>query len=181
MIKKIVPFFISFIFCSVVLTAQNETDSAIAVGKKIITLSEVVLNNKLNVPAFINRIKNDSSFYKAFRNLHILGYSAINDIRMLKKDGSSEATCFSKTKQIVESKCRRMEVLEEQVTGDFYEDDHQYNYYTAQLYASLFFTTGIICGEDNIVAGSEFSTAGKSGIEKHKEQLKMLFFNPGKE
>ena len=180
MIKKIVPFFISFIFCSVVLTAQNETDSAIAVGKKIITLSEVVLNNKLNVPAFINRIKSDSSFYKAFRNLHILGYSAINDIRMLKKDGSSEATCFSKTKQIVESKCRRMEVLEELVTGDFYEDDHQYNYYTAQLYASLFFTTGIICGEDNIVAGSEFSTSGKSGIEKHKEQLKLLFFNPGK-
>jgi hypothetical protein len=146
----------------------------------VITLSEVVLNNQLNVPNFITRIKNDSSFYKAFRNLHVLGFTAINDIRMLEKDGSSRATCFSKTRQVRENNCRRMEVLEEQVTGDFYKEDRQYNYYTAQMYASLFFTAGTICGEDNIVAGSNFSTAGKSGIEKHKEQLKMLFFNPGR-
>ena len=48
------------------------------------------------------------------------------------------------------------------------------------MYASLFFTKDSICGEDNIVTGREFSTKGKSGMEKNKEQLKMLFFNPGK-
>src|SRR5204863_8488967 len=58
--------------------------------------------------------------------------------------------------------------------------NHNFNYYTAQMYASLFFTKDSVCGEDNIVAGREFSTAGKSGMEKNKEQLKMLFFNPGK-
>lgn len=189
MIKPIVPFFIFIIFFGHVsaqnnndtsLVPRSNNDTAITVGKKIITLTEVVVNNKLNVPGFINRIKNDSTFYKAFLNLHILGYSAINDIRMLRKDGASQATCFSKTKQVRENNCRRMEVLEEQANGDYYDDDHQFNYYTAQLYASLFFTNGSICGEDNIVSGSEFSIAGKSGIEKHKEQLKMLFFNPGK-
>ena len=73
-----------------------------------------------------------------------------------------------------------MQVLQEEVTGDFYTAEKQYNYYTAQMYASLFFTKGSVCNEDNIVAGREFSTEGKSGMEKHKEQLKMLFFNPGK-
>ncbi|MBC7888011.1 MAG: hypothetical protein H7Z13_08970 [Ferruginibacter sp.] len=179
MIKPIVPFFIYIIFCGHI-SAQNNNDTAIMVGKKIITLSEVVLNNKLNVPGFIDRIKNDTTFYKAFLNLHVLGYTAINDVRMLRKNGSSQASCFSKTKQVVEHNCRRMEVLEEQVAGDYYVGDHQYNYYTAQMYASLFFATGTICGENNIVAGSQFSLEGKSGIEKHKEQLKMLFFNPGK-
>ncbi len=48
------------------------------------------------------------------------------------------------------------------------------------MYASLFFTKDSLCGENNIVGVKEFSTEGKSGIEKHKEQLKMLFFNPGK-
>ena len=48
------------------------------------------------------------------------------------------------------------------------------------MYASLFFTKDSVCGEDNIVKGKEFSTEGKSGMEKHKEQLKMLFFNPGR-
>jgi hypothetical protein len=36
-----------------------------------------------------------------------------------------------------------------------------------------------VCGETNIVKGKNFSGKGKSGIEKHKEQLKQLFFNPG--
>ena len=37
-----------------------------------------------------------------------------------------------------------------------------------------------ICGENNVVAGTEFSNSDKKGMEKHKEQLKMLFFNPGR-
>jgi len=183
MIKKVVA--VSFCILAVIVcraqdTTQHKQDSTVAVGKKTITLSEIVVDNKLNVVTFINRIKNDSTFYKAFRNLHILHFSAINDIRMMDKEGNTKATLFSKTKQLRDSNCRRMEVLEEQPTGDFYDDRHQYNYYTAQMYASLFFTTGRVCGEDNIIAGKEFSTEGKSGMEKHKEQLKMLFFNPGK-
>ena len=176
MIKKIIPVFFSM------LTGAGSIaqDSAVLIGKKTITLTEVVINNKLNVPAFIDRVKNDTSFYKAFLNLRVLNYNAINDVRMLDKSGNSQATLFGKTKQVRDSNCRRMEVLEEQSSGDFYTDDHQYNYYTAQMYASLFFTNGMVCGEDNIVAGSTFSTTGKTGLEKHKEQLKMLFFNPGK-
>lgn len=159
--------------------AQLQSDTSI-VGKKIITLSNVVIDNKLNVPSFINRIKNDSSFYKAFRNLHIIGFTALNDIRMVDKKGNLQASLKSKTKQVRKGNCRTMQTLEETLTGDFYTDDHQYNYYTAQMYASLFFTKDSVCGEDNIVKGREFSTSGKSGMDKHKEQLKMLFFNPGK-
>ena len=176
MIKYIVPVVIYTIICFKTF-AQ---DSTVLVGKKVLTLTEVVINNKLNVPAFIERIKNDTSFYKAFRNLHLLNFSAINDVRMLNKNNNNQATLTSKTRQIRDSNCRRTEVLEEQTTGDFYTDDHQYNYYTAQMYASLFFTKSTICGEDNIVKGKEFDVKGKTGIEKHKEQLKTLFFNPGK-
>ena len=176
MIKYIVPVVIYTIICFKTF-AQ---DSTVLVGKKVLTLTEVVINNKLNVPAFIERIKNDTSFYKAFRNLHLLNFYAINDVRMLNKNNTNQATLSSKTRQIRDSNCRRTEVLEEQTTGDFYTDDHQYNYYTAQMYASLFFTKASICGEDNIVEGKEFDVKGKTGIEKHKEQLKTLFFNPGK-
>lgn len=156
----------------------QKTDSSILVGSKIITLSELVVNNKLNVPAFIERIKNDSTFYKAFRNLHIIGFTAINDIRMNNKDGTPKATLRSKTKQIRANNCRTMQTLEETVTGDMYDDNRQFNYYTAQMYASLFFTKDSICNEDNIVTGREFSTKGKKGLEKNKEQLKMLFLTP---
>jgi len=178
MMKRTIPAF----FCLLVYggNAQQNKDSTVIFGNNSITLSEVTVNNKLNVPAFITRIKNDSSFYKAFRNLHILGFSAINDIRMNDSDGDAKASLHSKTKQLRANGCRKMEILEEQTTGDIYDEDRNFNYYTAQMYASLFFTKDSVCNEDNIVKGREFSTAGKSGMEKHKEQLKMLFFNPGK-
>jgi hypothetical protein len=99
---------------------------------------------------------------------------------MLKKDGSVKASLHSTTRQTRQNNCRTMTVQNEEVTGDIYDDNHNFNYYTGQMYASLFFTKDAVCGEDNIVAGREFSTEGKSGMEKHKEQLKKLFFNPGK-
>lgn len=99
---------------------------------------------------------------------------------MLDKNGNIEASLLSKTKQIRNGNCRRMKVLSQTVTGNMYNSEGNFNYYTAQMYAGLFFTKDSVCGENNIVKGYEFSTKGLSGIEKHKEQLKMLFFNPGK-
>lgn len=159
--------------------AQNKNDTLVKVKENYITLSEIVVNNKLDVPSFIDRVKNDTTFYKAFKNLHIIGYTSLNDIRMVDKDEQIEASLKSKTKQIRTGNCREMQVLEETTTGDMYDKNRNFNYYTADMYAGLFFTKDSVCGENNIVKGHDFSTAGLSGMAKHKEQLKMLFFNPG--
>jgi len=157
-----------------------QTDSMVLVGKKVITLSDVVVDNRLNVPSFINRIKEDTSFYKAFRNLRVLGFTALNDIRMNDKNGKLKASLRSKTVQTRAGNCRTMQTFDEVTTGDIYDANRSFNYYTASMYASLFFTYGSVCNESNIVKDREFTTKDKSGIEKHKEQLKTLFFNPGK-
>ena len=49
-----------------------QTDSNVTVNKKVITLKEVVVRSNLNVPAFIDRVRDDTTFYKAFRNLKVL-------------------------------------------------------------------------------------------------------------
>ncbi|MBA2249568.1 MAG: hypothetical protein H0W12_05200 [Chitinophagaceae bacterium] len=170
-----------FLICFIQdLAAQNKKDTSIKFDGKFITLSEIIINNKLNVPAFISRVKNDTTFYKAFRTLHIINFTALNDIRMVNKEGDIKASLQSKIKQVRSGNCRRMQVLEEKTTGDIYDDKKEFNYYTGEMYAGLFFTKDSICGEDNIVKGREFSTEGLSGMEKHKQQLKMLFFNPGR-
>ncbi len=160
--------------------AQAKKDTTIQVENNYITLSEIVVNSKLDVPTFILRVKNDTTFYKAFKNLRVIGYTSLNDIRMLDKNGGLEASLHSKTRQYRVHGCRKMETLEQKITGNMYDARGDFNYYTAQLYAGLFFTKDSVCGENNIVKGSQFSTQGLSGIDKHKEQLKMLFFNPGK-
>jgi hypothetical protein len=162
----------------IVTRAQSDSTELQALGKET-TLSEVVIRSHLDVASFLQRVKYDTSFYKAFRTLHVVGFTSLNDIRMLDKKDRLAASLYSRTRQRRANGCRTMEVLEEKTTGDMYRHG-RLNYYTAELYAGLFFTHDRICGENNIVAGIERKVKSSSGIEKHKEQLKMLFFNPGK-
>src|SRR5690349_9620902 len=105
MFKKSIPVFF-FFFSSLQALCQQPIDTSVTVGNNIIKLSEVVVNNKLDVHGFIERVKNDSSFYKAFKNLRILGFTAFNDIRILDKNNHSQASLYSKTKQQEENGCR---------------------------------------------------------------------------
>jgi hypothetical protein len=178
MVKKLVPAFFCLIVFGKLFGQQDSLDNERL--KKMVTLSEVVVRNNLDVAKFLQRIKTDTTFYKAFRTLHILGFTSLNDIRMRDKNGSVKASLQSKTIQHIDDGCRTMETLEEKTSGDMYDANKNFNYYTAELYASLFLTKGKVCGENNIVKGVEHSTKSKAGIEKHKEQLKMLFFDPGK-
>ncbi len=154
-------------------------DTTIIYQNHPITLAEVIVRNNFNIPAFIDYIKNDTTFYKAFRNLRVLSFSSYNDIRVNDKKGNEKASLSSTTVQTYMNGCRTMQTQQEKTTGDFYDKKGNYNYTTAQMYASLFFTKGKVCGETNIVKDRSFSVKGKSGMEKHKEQLKQLFFDPG--
>ncbi len=172
--------FLSIICCGWNDTvAQTPADSSFTIGKKVITLNNVVLTNKLDVPSFIARVQADTSFYKAFKNLRVLNFTAQNDIRMLDRNGGLDASLQSKTHQTVQNGCRTMQVLSQNATGNMFNADSSFNYYTASMYASLFFTKGKICGETNVVKGTDFDSKHASGMEKRKAQLKMLFFNPG--
>jgi hypothetical protein len=143
------------------------------------TLSEVIVRNNFDYKDILQKIKEDTSFYKAFRTLRTIGYSSYNFIQMMDKNNTMQASLNSKTRQNKVAGCRTMDVLEETVTGNLRNAKGDYNYVTPSLYASLFFTKGSICGETNIVSGKKRTIEG-SGIEKAKEQLKMLFFNPGR-
>jgi hypothetical protein len=178
MIKWIMPVFFCILVSHSAFCQDDSLDNERL--KKMVTLSEVVVRNNLDISRFLQLIKNDTTFYKAFRTLRILSFTSLNDIRMMDKEKNVKASLQSKTIQHVRNGCRTMETMEEATTGNMYDNHKNFNYYTAQLYASLFFTKQEVCGENNIVKGVELSTKSKSGIEKHKEQLKMLFFDPGK-
>ncbi|MEO8583706.1 MAG: hypothetical protein ABI415_07905, partial [Flavitalea sp.] len=76
-------------------------DTSVFFENKSVTLKDVVVRSNLNVPKFIERVKDDTTFHKAFQNLKVLGYTAINDIRMLDKKKKVQATLTSRTKQEV--------------------------------------------------------------------------------
>lgn len=131
-----------------------------------------------DVAAFIRRVQNDTTFYKAFRSLRVTPHQIQNNIQILDKKGRTTASLQSKTIQSVAGGCRTMRTENETTTGNFYKRKGRYRYYTAELYAHLFFTEGKICGETDIVKGS-LEEKESGGLGKSKYQLKQLMFNPG--
>ncbi len=72
----------------------------------------------------------------------VLQFTSLNDIRMFDKKNRVKASLFSKTSQWAQDGCRHTNVLNEEVTGDMYDDKKKYNYYTPELYAGLFLCHG---------------------------------------
>ena len=143
-----------------------------------VNLDEVVVQAKrigFDVNSFIKRVEEDTTFYRAFRNLHLLGYSADNDIRVYDKKGKVQAFLKSQTLQTMQGTCRTMKVVNEEVGGDFYTSKGDYRYYTAELYANFFFTKGTACSNAN----GESKEPSRGALAKHRNQLKQLIFNPG--
>lgn len=141
-----------------------------------VNLDEHVVKAKrigFDVNGFIRRVEEDTTFYRAFKNLRIVGFMADNDIRITdKKGGKTIASLVSRTQQHMQNGCRSMQVISEKTTGNFYDRKGDYNYYTAELYANLFFTKGTVCGDE--------SGPAKGSLARHRSQLKQLIFNPGK-
>lgn len=153
-------------------------DTSFQVANQSFTLADAIVRNNFDYKAILEKIKRDTSFYKAFKTLRTIGYSSFNHIEMYDKNQKMVASLDSKTRQNKIGACRTMDLLEEKTFGNLRNGKGDYNYVTPSLYASLFFTKGQICGENNIVKGKKRNIQG-SGIDKAKEQLKMLFFNPG--
>ena len=174
---KHLVFYLTYFIFPLRLYAQ---DTTVIIDNKKYQLPEVFVRNNGNYKSILQQIKEDTSFYKAFKNLRLVNYSAFNDVKLYNKNQTIKASLASKTEQVRKLNCRSMLIKEELLVGDYYKEQHQPNYITGQLFESLFFTNGVICNENNSVATTQLSLAGKSGIDKYKEQLKMLFFNPGR-
>ncbi len=173
-------FFLLVCSCCISICSFGQTKDT-SIFSLPIQMDEFVLQasrDGWDVEGFIRRVKTDTTFYKAFKTLRIVPYTATNDIKILGSNNQVIASQYARTKQIRNKGCRSMQTLEEKTTGDFYNRKREYNYYTAELYAYLFYTSKPVCGENNIVAGSE-NIKGKGQIEKNKWQLKQLIFNPG--
>jgi len=162
----------------ILVSQTSAQDTTLNIENQTFTLAEVIVRNNFEYKDILASIKRDTSFYKAFKTLRTIGYSSFNHIEMYDKNQKMEASLDSRTRQNRIGDCRTMDVIEEKIFGKLRDNKGEYNYVTPSLYASLFFTKGTICGETNIVKGKKRTIQG-SGIEKAKEQLKMLFFNPG--
>lgn len=170
--------FQNLLLCSLLLCSSLAAQDT---SRFNIEMDEVVVGDikaGWDVNAFIRRVRTDTTFFKAFKGLRVVSSNAVNDIRILNKRGGTQASYSSRTRTTVSRGCRSMTTSDEKVSGDFFKRNREYRYFTAELYAYLFFTQGTVCGDNDIVAGS-LGARGAGSVEKAKYQLKQLIFNPG--
>ena len=96
-------FVFTIIVCNGTCLFAQTLDST---NPKEITLAAIRIRNTSDSRAFIDKVKEDSTFYKAFRNLRILSFTSLNDISLFNKKGDIKASMKSRTHQTIENGCR---------------------------------------------------------------------------
>lgn len=157
--------------------AQKDTSEYVPISAFINLDSFVVTATRqgFDVDDFIELVREDDSFFKAFHNLRFVNTTFKNDIQLFDKKGKLKASYQSYSQQISDGRCREMQNFNENTTGNYFKRRKKYRYYTATLYDRVFFTNGKVCEDPNAATWQE----GKSGIEKHISELKKLIFSPG--
>lgn len=157
--------------------AQKDTSEYVPISAFVNLDSFVVTATRkgFNVDDFIELVRKDDSFFKAFHNLRFVDATFQNDIRLFDKKGKVKASYRSNSVQTSDGRCREMQNFDEQVSGNYFKRKKKYRYYTATLYDRVFFTNGRVCENPDATTWQE----GKSGIEKHISELKKLIFSPG--
>ncbi|RMG87940.1 MAG: hypothetical protein D6714_01460 [Bacteroidetes bacterium] len=158
--------------------SQAQTDPDYQPVSAIVTLDSFVVTatrQGFDVNDFIRLVREDRSFYQAFRNLRSSAYLFDSQIFMYNKKGKEKASHVARNRQNFDGQCRTMDVLEEKVTGNYYRRKGTHRYYTGQLLETLFFTKGRVCLSENPEDGQGVS----SGMAKHIQELKKLIFSPG--
>ena len=115
---------ILLLFLSIITNAQ---DTTLSIDNGSFTLTDAIVRNNFDYKAILQRIKEDTSFYKAFKTLRTIGYSSYNYIQMRDKNDQVIATLNSKTRQNKVGGCRTMDVLEENVSGNMKDANGEYN------------------------------------------------------
>ena len=165
-----------FICCNHVSFSQNEVFKAIELDE--ITISAALEDFKIE--DFVTRVKNDTSFYKAFLNLKYFPQKFNSSIVVYNKEDSEKASMTRKSKRMVENNMMWVEITEEKTNGKIKDKKGNFNYLTADMFDEVFFNVKKEKVSNNIGnVKQELSTESK--IERHKSQLKKMMFNPGQE
>lgn len=130
-----------------------------------------VQSTRLTVESFINEVLNDTSFYKAFRNMKKYSFTAENNIFTYDKKNKVEGSMFSRIFHNNNGPYK-MDVLQKRDNGKIYKKNGKFSLYTVEMFDYIFMNP----------YNSDFTKSNdeKGSNESYKDKLKTLIFSPGR-
>ena len=159
------------------LRAQDVPSKAIA---DIVYLDSIVVSASkagFSVHDFIDLVRNDLSFYQAFKNLRYTSHHFSCNMQFVDRKEKIKASLRSTYQQTYENGCREMKVLKQEETGNLKKRKKvKYKYYTASMFDRLFVIQGKVC--DSLDESTKSESYGDIS-NSHVEELKKIVFSPG--
>lgn len=140
----------------------------------------IIADNDFNVNKFVNRVREDSSFYQAFKNLRYYPHKANGKIWAYNKKNKEKA--FEEL--VVDQHLKKGQMWQTQDVlkseGKIKNRKGECKFTTAQMYYDVFFPT------DTLPVSTQFTSVKNEKVAnskkaKYKHDVKVMMFNPGED
>lgn len=148
-----------------------------------ITLDPVVISAQaegFDVGAFVKRVREDSTFHKAFLNTRFHPHQVRSELRVRGAEERETASLGRTATLIREGRTARQTIDAAVEQGRLRDRKGAFRYLTVEMYDDVFFPRGSFTA-DNTVAGRKLEVARQGRFEKYKSELKKFMFDPGTE
>ncbi len=140
------------------------------------------------VEDFVKMVQEDQSFYRAFKNLRTIDYTAEHSIQLFPKDhlkqkNAAEVKDYYKSEiiQRYDGKCRKIEFIKEEQSKNYLKRKGKHRYYTGKLLDRLFQSEGCSSRQTDPLEADKLDHADEEKSNRHIDELKKLIFSPGQE
>ena len=169
--------FISLLSISSFIFSQEDEKIYNSIQLDPITIST---QNEFDIKAFILRIKEDTTFYQAFKNLKYYPHKAIGNLWVYNKKEKEKATEKISVTQHLDKSYMWQERKTISSSGKLRTKKGKYRFTTAEIYYDIFFPSDTISASTEIPNVKEESV-GNSKKSKYIHDLKLMMFNPGED
>lgn len=150
---------------------------------RTIVLDEFVVKAQeegFDVPTFIQRIKEDTTFHHAFLNMRVHPHRSVGTLRVRDAHEQGSAELYRDAHLVRAGAYAELVQDSAAEHGRLRDRRGRHRFLTAELFEDLFFPTGprIADGTINNHAAEGGAT---SRIDRYKNELKRFMFNPGQE
>lgn len=130
---------------------------------------------------FIRMTKNDTSFYRAFKNLKLYPHSSSSQVRIHNKNWEQIAYLKRSARHQSNGKLGWITDVVEKTDGKIYNRKGDHKYFTAEMFDKVFFEKGKFAVGNTIgnTAYQQKAAQNRTKEEKYYEQLKTFMFSPG--
>ena len=168
---------ISLSFISSVICSQE--DEKIYNSIQLDTLT-IFAQNEFDTKTFIQRIKDDTTFYQAFKNLRYYPHKALGNLWVYNKREKEKATEKISVTQHLDEPYMWQDRKTISSSGKLRTKKGKYRFTTAEIYYDIFFPSDTIPVSTEIPNVKEDSV-GNSKKSKYIHDLKLMMFNPGED